>query len=100
MSLAMEKILLAATGQPSRPRVEGTENRLNIEVVFTSVEATLAALKEAATLATSLGARITLLVPQVVPYPLPLQSSPVLAVFNDRRFRVIASKSPRSEERR
>ena len=94
MSLAIERILAPATGQPSRPPVEEANKRLNIEVVFTSVEATLAALTEAGTLAISLGARITLLVPQVVPYPLPLESPPVLIVFNERRFRLIASESP------
>jgi hypothetical protein len=94
MSLAIEKILAPATGQPSRPPVEETGQRLNIDVVFTSVEATLAALKEAGALASSLGARITLLVPQVVPYPLALETPPVLIEFNERRFRLIASRSP------
>ena len=94
MSLAIEKILVPATGLPGRPPAEETEKKLSIAVVFTSVDATLAALKEAGALARSLGARITLLVPQVVPYPLPLESPPVLVEFNERRFRVIASESP------
>src|SRR5882672_5405374 len=94
MSLAIEKILAPETGQPARPTVEEFDPRLNISVVFTSVAPTLLALKEAAGLATSLGARITLLVPQVVPYPLPLESPPVLVEFNEKRFRLIASQSP------
>lgn len=94
MSLAIEKLLVPAPGHPAQPRVEETERRLNISVVFTTVESTLSALKEAGTLASSLGARITLLVPQVVPYPLPLETPPVLLEFNERRFRVIASQSP------
>lgn len=94
MSLAIEKLLVPATGQPARPAAQETGPRLNISVVFTSVAATLVALKEAAALASSLGARITLLVPQVVPYPLPLESPPVLVEFNEKRFRVIASESP------
>jgi hypothetical protein len=61
-------------------------------VVFTSVDATLAALKEAGNLASSLGGRIALIVPQIVPYPLPLTSPPVLVDFNERRLRVIASR--------
>ncbi len=93
MSLAIEKILAPAPGHPAQPRVEETERRLNISVVFTTVESTLAALKEAGTLASSLGARITLLVPQVVPYPLPLETPPVLVEFNEKRFRVIANQS-------
>jgi hypothetical protein len=94
MSLAIEKVLAPATGQPFQPRVEQADQKLNIVVVFTSVESTLAALKEAGNLAASLGARITLLVPQVVPYPLPLESPPILVDFNEKRFKVIASESP------
>ena len=75
MSLAIEKILAPATGQPSRPAAVEAEQKLNIAVVFTSVQATLVALKEAGSLANSLGARITLVVPQLVPYPLPLETS-------------------------
>jgi hypothetical protein len=94
MSLAIEKILAPATGQPSRPPVEEVGQRLNIAVLFTSVDSTLVALKDAGNLANSLGARITLVVPQVIPYPLPLESPPVLVEFNENRFRVMASKSP------
>ncbi len=94
MSLAIEKVLRPATGHPSQPARVEADQQLNIAVVFTSVESTLAALKEAGNLANSLGARITLVVPQVVPYPLPLESPPVLVEFNENRFRVIASKSP------
>lgn len=89
MSLAIEKILV-----PAQPRPRTEETGLNIAVIFTSIESTLAALKEAGTLASSLGARIKLVVPQVVHYPLPLESPPVLVEFNERRFRVIASQSP------
>lgn len=92
MSLAIEKLLVPATGHPTPPAVEEA-GRLNISVVFTSVESTLAALKEAGNLANSLGGHITLLVPQLVPYPLPLESPPVLVEFNEKRFRVIASQS-------
>lgn len=93
MSLAIAKILVPAIGKPSRPSVEEGDKRLDIAVVFTSIEATLAALKEAGTLANSLGARITLVVPQVVPYPLPLENPPVQMNFNETRFRVMASES-------
>jgi hypothetical protein len=70
-----------------------TTDRLNINVVFTSVDATLAALKAAGTLASHLAAHITLVVLQIVPYPLPLTSPPVPADWNERRFRVIADES-------
>jgi len=94
MSLAIEKLLAPQVGRPTRPIGEEADQKLNVAVVFTSVESTLAALKEAGTLANSLGARITLVVPQVVPYPLPLESPPILVEFNENRFRVIASESP------
>jgi hypothetical protein len=96
MALALERMIAPLTGVPARPITEETDSKLDISVVFTSVDATLAALKEAGRLlgnqAGSLGGRITLIVPQIVPYPLPLTSPPVLVDFNERRLRVIASK--------
>jgi hypothetical protein len=92
MLLAFEKLVRPAIEPPGAPERE-TASRLNIAVIFTSVESTLAALRQAGKLAASLGARITLLVPQVVPYPLPLESPPVLLDWNERRFRVIAAES-------
>ena len=94
MSLALQKPLAPATGAPARPGTGEFESKLNVDVVFTSVEPTLAALKKAGALAGRLNARITLLVPQIVPYPLPLESPPVLLDFNERRFREIANHSP------
>ena len=94
MSLAMEKLLAPATGRPAQHLREETDQKLNIAVVFTSVEPTLSAVKDAGNLANSLGARIKLVVPQVVPYPLPLETPPVLLEFNENRFRVMASQSP------
>src|SRR5450631_1985941 len=94
MALAIEKILIPATGHPTQPTEVEADQQLNIAVVFTSVESTLTALKEAGNLANSLGARITLVVPQVVPHPLPLETPPVLVEFNENRFRVMASQSP------
>lgn len=67
---------------------------LSVIVVFTSVEPTVEALRRAGVLANRLRARITLLVPQIVPYPLPITSPPVLLDFNEKRFRVIARESP------
>jgi lipoprotein-anchoring transpeptidase ErfK/SrfK len=54
------------------------------------VDATLAALREAGSLASALGGRIHLVVPQIVAYPLPLTSPPILVDFTERRLRVIA----------
>src|SRR3984957_6162689 len=82
MALALDRMIAPVTGAPVR---------LDISVVFTSVNATLGALKEAGNLAKSLGARITLIVPQIVPYPLPLASPPVPVDFSERRLWVIAN---------
>jgi hypothetical protein len=94
MLFAIEKVLVPAAAHPKQPAAIEADRRLNISVVFTSVEATLAALKEAGALARSLSARITVVVPQVVPFPLPLETPPVLLDFNERRFRQIAAQSP------
>jgi hypothetical protein len=94
MSLALNRSLNAEIARPETTATEGQEPSLNISVIFTSVSGTISALKRAGTLAESLGARITLLVPQVVPYPLPLTSPPVLLEFQENRFREIAAESP------
>lgn len=94
MSLALEKFFVPATGYPVSPERQQTDSRLNICVVFTSLEPTLAALHKAGVLASRLSARITLLVAQVVPFPLPLSSPPVLLDWNERRFQRIAAESP------
>ena len=94
MSLALERVLAPASGFPAPPAIGETESRLNVAVIFTSVQSTLAALKKAGALANRLSGRITLVVPQVVPYPLPLTSPPVLLDWNEKRFRVIAGESP------
>ena len=93
MSLGFEKRLTPAASGPGQPQAEEAESRLNIGVIFTSVPETLAALRRAGELASRLNARITLVVAQVVPYPAPLESPPVLIEFNENRFRVIASES-------
>jgi hypothetical protein len=94
MSLILEKPLNPAAQQPERSVAGQSKTRFSISVVFTSVEATLAALRKAGELAARLHARIVLLVPQIVPYPLPLTSPPILLDFNERRFRLIAQESP------
>jgi hypothetical protein len=94
MSLALDRTLATRVAVPSPSPIEEIEPRLNISVVFTTVEATLEALRRAGDLASRLSGQITLLVPQVVPYPLPLTSPPVLLDWNERRFHIIASESP------
>jgi hypothetical protein len=91
---AFEKKLVPAIARPSGQPLETGAHRLDISVVFTSPEFTVTALKRAAALAGNLDARITLVVPQVVPLPLPLASPPVLLDFQEARLREIASNSP------
>ena len=92
MSLIFDRRLTA----PAVPAgvAETAKDRLNIIVVFTSMGTTTAALKKAGSLAESLGAQISLIVPQVVPFPLPLTSPPVLLDFQEKRFQEIASQCP------
>jgi hypothetical protein len=94
MSLAYERRLDTPAGHAAPPQPSEAQPGLNIDVVFTSVQATLAALKRAGALASRLNSRITLVVPQVVPFPCPLSSPPVLLDFSERRFRVLAGASP------
>lgn len=92
-SLALDRLLWQGRVEPSAPPAS-EESRLELNVVFTHTPDTLWALKRAAEMARELNGRIRLLVPQVVPYPLPLTSPPVLVEFNERRFREIASEQP------
>jgi hypothetical protein len=94
MALALERTLTPSPGLPETLKQCEHELRLKVVVVFTTVESTLAALTKAGTLAHQMGAKITLVVPQIVPYPLPLESPPVLLEWSERRFRVIAEESP------
>ena len=68
------------------------ETRLEVAVVFTSIRPTMAALGKAAALAGSLNGRITMIVPQVVPYHLPLRQAAEVREWNERRFRVLAEE--------
>jgi hypothetical protein len=88
------KLPVPASGHPEPPQVTEAEGRLDVAVVFTSTDATVAALRRAAVLADRLGARITLLVTQIVPYPLTLETPPVPIAFNQERLSAIAANSP------
>ncbi len=94
MAIAPQMLLTTLTRSPEPRPAEPCDKKLDITVLFTSVELTVAALRRAGELASRLNGRVTLVVPQLVPYPLPLASPPVLVEFNERRFRVIAAESP------
>jgi hypothetical protein len=83
MSLAFEKLLVPAPRLPGESAAGEANSKLNVAVIFTSIESTLSALRTAGALANRLRACI-----------LPLTSPPVLLDFAERRFRVIADESP------
>jgi hypothetical protein len=93
-TLVFEKRLAPVTRHPTPPRGEETQSTLEVAVVFTSPAATLAAVRKAGVLARPLNARISLLFPQVVPYPAPLETPPVLLDFSEQWIREIAEQSP------
>jgi len=68
------------------------ERDLEVNVLFTTIKGTLSALRVAAKLADDLGARIRVIVPQVVPYPLDLSHPPIKPEFSARRVCTIASE--------
>ena len=71
-------------GPPVEPFSWGRGPKLNVHVVFTNAEGTRTALRVAGKLARDLGARITVLVARVVPYPLPLERPPVAIEFTEQ----------------
>jgi hypothetical protein len=94
MSPTIQNFPVAGSRIPYRSAAAPVNSRLNIAVIFTSIESTLSALRKAGVLAGQLHARITLIVPQVVPYPIPVDCPTVPLDFTERQFRVIAGASP------
>jgi hypothetical protein len=88
------KFLASATRTPVWHVAGANEAQLNVTVLFTSVDGTMAALRAAGTLANKLGGCITIMVPEIVPYHLPLNKPPVVHDWNEKRFRVMAAESP------
>lgn len=94
MTLAFQRLITPAAGHSKPNNRFEVEDRLNVAVVFTSETGTIAALKRAGALADRLAGRITLIVPQIVPYPVPLESPPILLDFSEHQFHEIAEGSP------
>ena len=61
-----------------------SDRKLDLQVIFTDLPRTAAALATARVMARGLGARITVIVAQVVPYPLPLAAPDVPLEFTER----------------
>lgn len=73
---------------PARKR----DSDLQLHVIFTGLRETEASLAAAGQLARDLGGRLTLLVAEVVPYPLALDCPPVPTEFTERLLSELAGK--------
>ena len=74
----------------AEPGTSSNGSTLDLKVIFTDARKTAAALATARTMARNLGARITLLAAQVVPYPLPLTEPDVPVEFTEHLLESIA----------
>jgi hypothetical protein len=90
----VERLPIPAIGLPALRKSDETNRKLEIVVLYTSVQATVIALTRAAALAKGLNARLRLLMLNIIPYPLPLESPAVQCDFSERRLLEIASSSP------
>jgi hypothetical protein len=86
-----EPVRLKHGAQPAPPDASETSRKLDLQVIFTDLPKTAAALAAARSMARGLGARITLMVAQVVPYPLPLAEPDIPAEFTERLLEPLAS---------
>src|ERR1700676_3672525 len=72
------------------PTVEPeSQARFKVNVLFTSPKATRSAVNIAAKLAGNLGARIRIIAPHIVPYPLQLNQPAVGPEFTEKKARAI-----------
>ena len=92
-AVALSRGFVPASGHPERPEERQTHSSFEINVVFTSNDATMAALQRASALASRLSARIILVVTHIVPCPLPLENPPVPCGFNEGRLCAIAGEA-------
>jgi hypothetical protein len=72
----------------------GDHGQLEIDVLFTSPEATVEVLERAGTFLRGLNARINLIAVLTVPYTLALNNPPVSVAFTEQRLLEIAGQSP------
>ena len=84
--------------QPAPPDLRESDRKLDLKVVFTDLPKTAAALAAARTMARGLSARITLMVAQVVPYPLPLTAPDVSVEFTERMLEPLACNKDDAED--
>lgn len=92
-----EPVRFKHSSLPAEPRIAGGGRQLDLKVIFTDFPKTAAALAAARSMASGLSARITLLVAQVVPYPLPLASPDVPVEFTERLMEAVAASRDDAE---
>jgi hypothetical protein len=73
--------------------------KLEINVIYTDCDATLAAIRYAARMATSLHARIPIVLPAIVPYPLTLDECPLCEAHRRRLFEYSRGWNPHRDSR-
>lgn len=83
----------SSTQIPPAGVFDAESSRPQVNVIFTDMISTLAGLREASRLTADLHALIRVVVPQVVPYPLPLDEPPVGIGFRSRQFRTMAGEA-------
>jgi hypothetical protein len=88
--VAQEPVRLKYRSLPAEPPPSPDGPRFDLKVIFTDLPKTAAALATARTMARGLGARITVMMAQVVPYPLPLAEPDVPVEFTQRLLQSIA----------
>jgi hypothetical protein len=80
---------------PTGPRAtNGPHGQLQIDVLFTSPEATVEALERTGNLLRGLNARINLIALMTVPYVLALNNPPVSVAFTEQQLLEVAGQSP------
>jgi hypothetical protein len=82
--------ILEAEEQSREELPEGAHRPLDIVVVHTSDASTLRALRAAAPLAAELSARVHIVAPRIVPFPLALDEPQVPVSFTARQLRELA----------
>jgi hypothetical protein len=77
---------------PVPPEPSAPERKLEVAVLFTSVEPTIAAMRRAESLVVGLNGHISLIDVQIVPRQLPLENPTVSLEFSRQRLLAIADK--------
>ena len=91
-NLIIESWLFYETSSPNGPK-GSIGRRLEVTVIFTSAEPTIAAIDRACALLSGLGGSVSLVDAQIVPYPLGLGEPPVSLDFLKQRLQAITNKS-------